>query len=142
MDYELAHRGEVKISHRHYCELGGHYWQCDGVAVRGSDAEPSLCMCFDHDVPMEQGDHRGCTVELLACPDCEANTKFARRRIRIPRHDFPGAAHRAFRCRCVGVCLWCGHGYTKFNLEIQARHLKSCVEYQRAKLSLDDAPHS
>jgi hypothetical protein len=101
--------------------------------VRGAHAETSVCMCFEHDVPMEQGDHNGCTVELLSCPDCDADTKVARRRIKIPARDFAGAAHRAFRRHRVGVCVWCGHGYTNFNPEIQAQHLKTCVEYQRAK---------
>ena len=139
---EMSKKGEEKISHRHYCEEGGHYWQCDGVAVRGANAEAKVCMCFDHHVPMEQGDHNGCTIELLACPDCDTSTKFARGSIKVPRHEFPGVARRDSRRHCVGVCLWCGHGYTKFNLKIQARHLKSCVEYQRAKLSLDDTPNS
>lgn len=99
-------------------------------------------MCFDHDIPMEQGDRNGCTIELLACPDCETNTKFARGSIKLPRHEFPGISRRACRRYCVAVCIWCGEGYTNINFEIQERHLKSCVEYQRAKAPLGDAPNS
>jgi hypothetical protein len=36
----------------------------------------------------------------------------------------------------VGACVWCGHGYGQFSLDIQAAHLKDCVEYQRAKAAL------
>jgi hypothetical protein len=57
------------MSHRHFCDYAGHYWHCDRTALRGADTEPSLCMCFDHGVPMEDGNHSRCTIELLACPE-------------------------------------------------------------------------
>jgi hypothetical protein len=53
--------------HRHACDHG-HYWDCEGTAVRFSETEPSVCMCLDHGVPMEDGDHSNCTIELLKCP--------------------------------------------------------------------------
>ncbi len=53
--------------HRHACGHG-HYWECRGTAVRFGDSEPTVCMCLDHGVPMEQGDHGTCTMELLDCP--------------------------------------------------------------------------
>ena len=56
------------MSHRHFCDYAGHYWQCDGTALRLVDTEPSLCMCRHHNVPVEEGDHSRCMIELLACP--------------------------------------------------------------------------
>lgn len=53
--------------HRHACGHG-HYWDCDGSAIRFGAPEPSQCMCLDHGVPMENGDHSQCTIELLECP--------------------------------------------------------------------------
>lgn len=52
--------------HKHACGHG-HYWNCDGTAIRYSE-EPTICMCLDHGVPMEDGDHSQCTIELLDCP--------------------------------------------------------------------------
>ena len=62
---------EEKISHRHYCDFAGHDWLCEGKALRplAGDTELSVCMCRDHGVPMEEGDHSNCMVELLACPE-------------------------------------------------------------------------
>ena len=130
------------MGHRHYCEQGGHYWQCDGAAIRGADTEPSVCMCFDHDVPMEQGRPQRVRRATQPARIVTRVQNSPEGDIKVPRHDLPGAARRASSRHCVGVCLWCGHGYTKFNLEIQARHLNSCVEYQGPKLSLDDTPNS
>jgi len=58
------------LSHRHFCDVEGHYWDCEGTAVRqlAGDSEPSVCMCIRHRVPMEVGDHSECSIELLACP--------------------------------------------------------------------------
>jgi hypothetical protein len=58
------------VSHQHACDVAGHYWQCEGVAVRpvAGRMEPMICICLDCQVPMEDGDHSECSVELLACP--------------------------------------------------------------------------
>lgn len=57
--------------HRHACSCG-HYWDCRGTALRTGDSEPSVCICFDHAVPMEQGDHSACMIEVLACREHRA----------------------------------------------------------------------
>ena len=57
------------MSHRHFCDFAGHYWDCEGTATRLFAPEPSVCMCLGHGVPMEEGDHRECSVELLSCPE-------------------------------------------------------------------------
>ncbi len=56
------------MSHYHLCDVTGHFWECEGKAIRPGETEPSLCMCLEHQVPMNQGDHSRCRVELLACP--------------------------------------------------------------------------
>lgn len=58
------------VSHQHACDVAGHYWQCGGVALRviAGRIEPTMCICPFCDIPMEQGDHSECPVELLACP--------------------------------------------------------------------------
>ncbi len=59
------------MRHTHFCDYKGHEWQCDGKALRplAGDTEPSVCLCPDHGVSMEDGDHSKCAVELLACPE-------------------------------------------------------------------------
>lgn len=58
------------MSHLHYCDVAGHEWQCGGAALRplAGDTELSLCICGTCQVPMEEGDHSQCAIELLACP--------------------------------------------------------------------------
>lgn len=59
------------MSHRHFCDVAGHYWECEGRALRAGDSEPSICICLPCGLPLEGFDHSGCAdpVELLACPD-------------------------------------------------------------------------
>jgi hypothetical protein len=59
------------MSHRHWCDYTGHFWECVGSALRplAGDLKPSACFCLNHQVSMEEGDHSGCSVELLACPE-------------------------------------------------------------------------
>jgi hypothetical protein len=64
------------MPHLHFCDHSGHYWQCEETALRpdAGDTEPSTCMCLMHGVPIEEGDHSGCPVELLACPEHRQGT--------------------------------------------------------------------
>ena len=59
------------MSHRHFCDFAGHEWECVGTALRplAGDTEPSECICLRHQISMEDGDHSGCPVELLACSE-------------------------------------------------------------------------
>lgn len=41
------------MSHHHFCDYAGHYLECEGTAVRLFAPEPSICMCMNHGVPME-----------------------------------------------------------------------------------------
>jgi hypothetical protein len=53
------------MTHRHFCNVSGHYWDCDGKAFYplAGDTQASVCMCRDHGVPMKEaepyGDHVG-----------------------------------------------------------------------------------
>jgi hypothetical protein len=59
------------LSHKHFCEVTGHEWVCEGTAMRplAGDIQPSICICGTCHVPMEEGDHSECMIELLACPE-------------------------------------------------------------------------
>jgi hypothetical protein len=59
------------MSHRHFCHVAGHWWECNGSALRSGDTEPSVCICLPCGRPLEGYDHSGCNdpVELLACPE-------------------------------------------------------------------------
>ncbi len=59
------------MSHQHFCHVAGHYWQCEGKALRPGNTEPSVCVCLPCGRPLEGYDHSGCNapVELLACPE-------------------------------------------------------------------------
>ena len=59
------------MSHRHLCDVTGHWWECDGTAVRLGHKEPTVCTCHSCHAPLEQGDHSRCKslVELVACPE-------------------------------------------------------------------------
>jgi len=58
------------MSHRHFCDVADHWWDCNGAAQRLEDKEPSICTCHACHAPLEQGDHSRCRnlVELVACP--------------------------------------------------------------------------
>jgi len=58
------------MSHQHFCDVAGHYWTCEGTALRGG-TEPSVCVCLPCGLPLEGFDHSGCPdpIELLACPE-------------------------------------------------------------------------
>ena len=64
-------RGSEQIMHRHACDYG-HFWDCEGTAIRSGDSEPTICMCFDHHVPMDDGKHEGCATEIIRCPEHRA----------------------------------------------------------------------
>ena len=46
------------MSHRHFCDVAGHPWQCN--------SSECICICQK---PMELGDHSHCSIELRACPE-------------------------------------------------------------------------
>jgi hypothetical protein len=60
-----------RISHRHFCDVADHWWDCKGAALRPGDKEPSVCVCHACRAPLEHGGHSRCQtlVELVACPE-------------------------------------------------------------------------
>jgi hypothetical protein len=75
------------MSHQHFCDFAGHYWECEGNAVRlfAKDSEPTPCMCLSHQLSVEDGDHSMCSIELLACPEHREEQPAADGRFRYPR---------------------------------------------------------
>ena len=59
------------MSHRHFCSVAGHWFDCHGKALRRGDTEPSVCKCDTCGLPLEVGEHSHCKnrVELIACPE-------------------------------------------------------------------------
>lgn len=59
------------MSHKHFCDVEAHWWECDGKALRAGDTEPSVCRCSACGLPLEGFNHAGCRnpIELLACPE-------------------------------------------------------------------------
>lgn len=101
------------MSHRHFCDFAGHYWECDGAAIRlfAGDSEPTACMCLKHGVAMEDSDHSECPVELLACPEHrdEQFKKMSEFGNSLPAEsDAEGSGFRdKYGNATVGFCLWC-----------------------------------
>jgi hypothetical protein len=117
------------MPHVHYCDIGGHEWECQGKALRpdAGDTEPSVCMCMNCGVPMERGDHSNCPVELLTCPahleELERYIQESGVELNVP----PDADEKVERAlsqleTCKAACLWCGHGYDEYNAKAEDEH--------------------
>jgi len=112
--------------HKHHCDVTGHDYEC------GKNCE---CICG---LPMEQGDHSDCPVELRACPEHKDETEQQVAEVE------PGAVEIDFsilseerqrsrpHCQCgcaeiepgasVGFCLWCDHVYVEYSPKIEKQH--------------------
>ena len=66
MKLELSAAG----SHKHFCAVTGHGWECNGTALRRRDTEPSVCLCRGCGLPLADGDHSRCEnkIEIVVCP--------------------------------------------------------------------------
>ena len=130
------------MAHQHWCDYAGHYWDCPGTAVRLFEAEPTICMCIQHGVPMEEGDHSECAIELLSCPDHRAD------QMRVmgyePDYVSPLSSEDSERSpvfmdadgkRTVGFCLWCGRDlYTIDEHDAHiADNMAACSAFQEFK---------
>jgi len=111
------------MSHRHYCGIEGHDWQCADTTCE--------CICGEL---MEDGDHTECPVELRDCPEhFEQNPEPSDDDL-TPNYFLQAAAHGAERPRCecgcaaalqedvVGSCVWCSHVYVRYNARTEAEH--------------------
>ena len=131
------------MSHQHACDVAGHYWECDGIALRSiaGRLEPTICMCPFCQIPMEEGDHSKCSVELLACPQHQDEQLQETGEFR-PSDPLPNGVD-AECCMfndlrgmpIVGFCLWCGIDF--HSVEEMGGHnandSAACPVFQRLK---------
>jgi hypothetical protein len=58
------------MGHPYFCDICGHEWECECVAVHEFVPERhSVCICKTCGLPMNEGDHSRCPIELRACPE-------------------------------------------------------------------------
>lgn len=120
------------MSHRHWCDVEGHWWECVGTALRPGDTGPSVCMCLKCGVPLESGDHTHDYVELLACPEHRKVDEV----ITALHQMEPGAERGVWRDKdgnsIVGFCVWCNKDF--YSMEEVETHnangMKSCPVHQ------------
>ena len=121
------------MSHSHFCDFAGHFWQCEGTALHplAGDTEPSICMCDTCGVPMEDGDHSACMIELLACAEHMDEQLRAMQDARATEaQDEPLSPAPHCECGCadadpdnVGAwCMWCDHVYVDYTAENEDQH--------------------
>ena len=132
------------MSHRHFCDFAGHYWECDGAAVRPQmgNTEPTICMCLSHGVPMEEGDHSACSIELIACPEHSADQMLAMgyapgQAVEVPNGEPEESSmfRDADGNRTIGFCLWCNKDFYSMD-EVQAHNaddMAACEAFQELK---------
>jgi hypothetical protein len=141
------------MSHTHFCDFGGHYWECDGVALRPlvGDTVPSICICLAHGLPMEDGSHSQCPVELLACAEHLAGQlaqmAYEDQPTNMPRTE---ASHQASESKdedcvsIVGFCLWCNMDFRSmddFSIH-SANDSATCGPFQEYKQEQIEAERS
>lgn len=66
--WEAIRRERGGMSHRHFCDVAGHWWEGGGTALCPEDNVPSLCVCMKCRDPLEFGGLSHGMAELLACP--------------------------------------------------------------------------
>lgn len=132
------------MSHRHWCDFAGHYWECQGTATRPlmGDTEPSICMCPSDGVPMEDGDHSECSIELLACPEHLADHMRAmgyELRYMEEQRSAESEPSKLFTDKdgnlIVGFCLWCDMDFYSMD-EVEAHNandMANCPAFQELK---------
>jgi hypothetical protein len=131
------------MNHRHFCDFAGHEWECSGSALRplAGDVEPSTCICLSHQVPLENGDHSECSIELLACPEHREEQLAEMRIFRasyLPQGEVD-AENVMFKDTdgkpIVGFCLLCDKDfYSMDDVEAHnANDLAACAVFQCLK---------
>lgn len=130
--------------HRHFCDFKDHYWDCNGKAYRPLTgyAEPTICVCADHGVPMENGNHSVCTAELLACPKhCDEQLRAmgyepgTSNMPQLPTEDETEPWRGMNGEPIIGFCLLCGkdyHTYEEFRAHVE-NDSAECAPYQDHK---------
>lgn len=130
------------MGHKHWCDFAGHEWECNGLALRLFRNEPTPCVCLQHGVSMEDGDHSACSVELVACPEHHDDQMRAMGydpALGWPEEPESNDESSTFRDadgnRTVGFCLWCGCDfYSMADHEAHvADEMAACPVFQQLK---------
>jgi hypothetical protein len=95
---------------------------------------------MDHGVPMEQGDHSECNVELLACPEhCGEQLRAMGYEPDTMPHISDEEAGPQWHDRdgkpIIGFCLWCNRDFYDYE-EVQAHNandMADCIGFQQYK---------
>lgn len=130
------------MTHRHFCDFAGHYWDCEGMATRLLRAEATVCMCLNHGVPMDEGEHSECSVELLSCPEHRDEQMLAMGY--EPGYTEEPPAQDAGPSSMfqdedgnpiVGFCLWCdANFYSNEEWEFHtSNEMANCAVFQQLK---------
>ena len=109
------------MSHKHYCDVGGHEWVCTDITCE--------CICGKL---MEDGDHSECPIELRACPEHQRQLlELSDDELSAFVGDLTSNAESP-RCQCgcadanpedvVGSCVWCSHVYVSYSPKIEDQH--------------------
>jgi hypothetical protein len=106
------------------------------------DTEPSICMCDSCQVPMEEGDHSGCMIELLACPEHmdeqlrQMGYEPGTANMPQPMGDMGASMFTDSDGNpIVGFCLWCDKDFYSFE-EAEAHNANdsaACPVFQQMK---------
>jgi hypothetical protein len=112
----------MESSHRHWCEVYGHNYQC---------LEDCECICG---LPMNGNDHSDCPVELRPCPEHKAEQErhMAEAMSGENQTEMEQDARPLPHCECgcsdtdpgkvVGWCLHCDHVYANYTPALQDQH--------------------
>jgi hypothetical protein len=129
------------MSHIHFCDYAGHEWKCNGIALRplAGDSKPSVCTCLIHQVPLADGDHTTCPVELLACPEHrkEQLRKMNALRTSTVHETQVQAENTTFEDAegnpIAGFCLWCNRDFHSMKevKDHNADQSNGCIAYQK-----------
>jgi hypothetical protein len=131
------------MSHFHFCDYAGHEWKCEGTALRPlvGGTVRSVCMCLRHNVPLADGEHSNCPVELLACP--EHREEQLRDMGTLNASDLPGgqvdtgsAMFKDNDCNpTVSFCLWRNKDFYSME-EVEAHNAdesRACPTFKERK---------
>jgi len=115
---EIIERTNTQFSHRHWCDVYGHEYECSGDC---------LCICGR---PMSGNDHSDCPVELRPCPEhraeqerCIAEAISSEKQTEIePLCEQQDAALPHCECgrsdiefaKIVAWCFHCNHVYANY----------------------------
>jgi hypothetical protein len=116
------------MSHKQFCDIGGHELECDCVALHEFDPERyAVCICKSCQLPMDEGDHLGCEVALVTCSEHVHQPSEMENAGGVPITVPPDAVEKAERAFAQleafeAACFWCGHGYDEYTAKTEDEH--------------------